>query len=307
MSRERPRNVAASVANRLLQRGRRTGEEHQFLLARYGLERLMYRLSESVARDRFVVKGALLFLVWADEPFRATRDLDLLAIREPSPQELLELFRSLCDMAVEEDGVVFDPASITVSEIREDQQYGGLRVTMRARLGKILIPIQVDIGFGDAVTPEPQAGAFPALLEFPAPVLRLYPRETVVAEKFEAMEQLGLLNSRMKDYYDLWVLARHYDFEGDLLRQAIRNTFRRRKTDLPKGEPEGLSEAYATNSTKTSQWAAFVRRARLRESQSELRELIKLLRQFLRPVVEAAGQSKEFGSHWPAGGPWRSK
>lgn len=189
------------MADRLLQRARQTGEEHQLLLTRFGLERLMYRLSESPARDRFVVKGALLFLVWAEEPFRATRDLDLLAVRKPSPQGLLELFRGLCDMAVTEDGLVFDPASIEVSEIREDQQYGGLRVTMRARLGKIVIPIQVDIGFGDAVTPEPKAGPFPVLLDFPPPILRLYPRETVVAEKFEAMEQLGLLNSRMKDYY----------------------------------------------------------------------------------------------------------
>ena len=305
MSRERPRNVAASVADRLLQRARRTGEEHQLLLARFGLERLMYRLSKSPARDRFVVKGALLFLVWADEPFRATRDLDLLATREPSPEGLLELFRGLCEAAVEDDGLVFDATTAEVTEIREDQQYGGLRVTMRARLGKMLIPIQVDIGFGDAVTPEPKAGQFPVLLDFPAPVLRLYPRETVVAEKFEAMEQLGLLNSRMKDYYDLWVLARHYAFDGRLLRQAIRNTFRRRKTDLPAGQPEGLSPAFANDPTKNAQWAAFVRRARLRESQSDLKELIGVLREFIMPVVEAARQQKEFASHWPVGGPWR--
>ena len=131
------------------------------------------------------------------------------------------MFRNLCEMAVENDGLVFDVTTTEVTEIREDQQYGGWRVTMRARLGKVLIPIQVDIGFGDAVTPEPQAGQFPVLLDCPAPVLRLYPRETVVAEKFEAMEQLGLLNSRMKDYFDLWVLARHYAFDGELLRQAI--------------------------------------------------------------------------------------
>jgi len=249
----------------------------------------------------------LLFLVWAEEPFRATRDLDLLAVREPSPQELLELFRGLCDLAVAEDGLVFDPATVEVSEIREDQQYGGLRVTMRARLGKIVIPIQVDIGFGDAVTPEPKAGPFPVLLDFPPPVLRLYPRETVVAEKFEAMEQLGLLNSRMKDYYDLWIVARQYAFDGELLCQAVRNTFRRRKTDLPAGEPEGLSEAYATDRAKNAQWTAFARRARLREGPRELKEAIELLRTFLLPVVETARQSKAFRSHWPAGGPWHPK
>lgn len=304
MRREGPRNVAASVANRLLQRSRRTGEDQQLLLTRYGSERLMYRLSASPAKDRFVVKGALLFLVWADAPFRATRDLDLFAMRKPSPEQLLALFRSLCGVAVEEDGLVFDPATVRVNEIREDQEYGGLRVTMRARVGKILIPIQVDIGFGDAITPAPQTGPFPVLLDFPAPMLRLYPRETVVAEKFEAMEQLGLVNSRMKDYYDLWVLARHYEFDGEVLRQAVQNTFRRRKTELPGGEPEGLSEAYATDPAKNAQWAAFVRRAFLRDSQSDLREVIRLLREFLLPVIKAASLNKRFEAHWPMGGPW---
>lgn len=307
MSRERPRNIAASVADPLLQRARQTGEEHQLLLTRFGLEHLMYRLSESPARDRFVVKGALLFLVWAEESFRATRDPDLLAMREPSPQELLELFRGLGDVTVVEDGLVFDPATVEVSEIREDQQYGGLRVTMRARLGKIVIPIQVDIGFGDAVTPEPKAGPFPVLLDFPPPILRLYPRETVVAEKFDAMEQLGLLNSRMKDYYDLWIVARQYAFDGELLCQAVRNTFRRRKTDFPAGEPEGLSEAYATDRAKNAQWAAFARRARLRAGPRGLKEAIELLRRFLLPVLEAARQNTAFSSHWPPGRHWHSR
>lgn len=303
----RPRHIALSVADRLLQRARRTGEDHQLLLARYGLERLMYRLSQSPGQERFVVKGALLFLVWAEEPFRATRDLDLLALREPSPEELAELFRSLCELAVEDDGLILDPASVEVTEIREDQQYGGLRVTMRARLGKILIPIQVDVGFGDAVTPEPESGPFPALLEFPAPVLRMYPRETVVSEKLEVMEQFGLLNSRMKDYYDLWVLARHYPFDGELLQRAIQNTFRRRKTDLPAAESEGLSEAYANNPTSNAQWKAFVRRAHLRDGQHELNEVVGLLREFLMPVVRAARRDSTFVSWWSAGGPWQSK
>jgi hypothetical protein len=210
-------------------------------------------------------------------------------------------------VAVQEDGLVLDPVTVAVSEIREDQQYGGLRVTMRARLGKMLIPIQVDIGFGDAVTPEPKAAPFPVLLDFPPPVLRLYPRETVVVEKFEAMEQLGLLNSRMKDYYDLWIMARHYAFDGELLRQAMSNTFRRRKTDLPAGEPEGLSAAYANDRAKNAQWTAFARRVRLRDGPRELKEAIGLLREFLLPVVEAARQGKAFGSHWPQGGPWQPK
>jgi len=178
---------------------------------------------------------------------------------------------------------------------------------MRARLGKIVIPIQVDIGFGDVVTPEPKAGSFPVLLDFPPPILRLYPRETVVAEKFETMEQLGLFNSRMKDYYDLWIVARQYNFDGELLCQAVRNTFRRRKTDFPAGEPEGLSDTYATDRAKNAQWAAFTRRARLRAGPRELKEAIELLRRFLLPVLETARQNTAFSSHWPPGGPWHSR
>lgn len=232
MNRDAPRDTVVSIAARLLRRSRETGEDHQVLLTRYGLERLMYRLGRSESASQFVVKGAMMFLVWHGTPLRVTRDLDLLATRQPTPDELRDLFRSLCRMSVEDDGVVFDEASVTVEEIREDQQYGGLRVTMRGRLGTIRLPIQVDVGFGDAVTPAPKLEPFPALLDFPPPVLRLYPRETTVAEKADAMVQLGLANSRMKDYYDLWVLMREFEFDGELLRKAIAATFSRRKTPL---------------------------------------------------------------------------
>jgi predicted nucleotidyltransferase component of viral defense system len=306
MSRERPTNLAASVADRLLQRTRKTGEDHQLLLTRYGLERLMYRLSRSEAADRFVVKGALVFLVWRDEPFRMTRDLDLMATLKPSAEQLLRLFRSLCRLKVEEDGVEFDEASIAVAEIREDQQYGGLRVTMRGRLGNIRIPIQVDIGFGDAMTPEPKVGPFPVLLDFPAPVLRLYSKETVVAEKAEAMVQLGLVNSRMKDYFDLWILLREFEFDGELLKMAIHATFNRRKTPIPSDVPEGLSDQFTEDRHKQSQWTAFLRRTHARKPDDIVfKTVVEGIRVFLVPPMLAAGKSESFSRKWPKGGPWQ--
>lgn len=306
MSRESPRNTAASVAARLLQRSRETGEDHQVLLTRYGLERLMYRLGRSESASRFVVKGAMMFLLWHDAPLRVTRDLDLLATRQPTPDQLLKLFRSLCRMTVEDDGVVFDEDSVAVHEIREDQPYGGLRVTMRGRLGNIRLPIQADVGFGDAVTPAPKREPFPVLLDFPPPVLHLYPKETVVAEKTEAMMQLGLANSRMKDYYDVWVLMRGFDYDGELLTQAVVATFARRKTALPTGVPPGLSDAFAGDRQKQTQWAAFLRRTHAQTpAETDFEAIVAQVRAFLLPLLLAAAQSDPFTGKWSKGGPWQ--
>lgn len=306
MSRASPRNTAASVAARLLQRSRETGEDHQVLLTRYGLERLMYRLGRSESATRFVVKGAMMFLVWHDAPLRVTRDLDLLAARQPTIDQLRELFRSLCRMKVEDDGVVFDEASVSVEEIREDQQYGGMRVSMRGRLENIRLPIQVDVGFGDAVTPAPKRGPFPVLLDFPPPVLRLYPRETVVAEKTEAMVQLGLVNSRMKDYYDVWVLMRGFEYDGELLKQAMVATFARRKTELPSGVPPGLSDEFANDRQKQAQWTAFLRRTHAKApTELDFSTAVGQVRGFLMPLLLAAAQSQPFARRWSKGGPWR--
>ena len=304
MNDKRAPDLAASIAARLRELSRRTGEDHQVLLTRYGLERLMYRLSRSGASDQFVVKGAMMFLVWHDQPFRVTRDLDLLATRQPTPDQLLALFRSLCRVSVEDDGVVFDEASVTVAEIREDQQYGGLRVIMRGLLGNIQLPIQVDIGFGDAVTPEPKLETFPALLDFPPPVLHLYPKETVVAEKAEAIVQLGLINTRMKDYFDIWILMEGFEFDGELLKNAVAATFTRRKTDLPSGIPPGLSEAFADDRQK--QWAAFLRRTHAsRPHDTDFKAVVARLRDFLLPLLLATGGPNPNVGKWPKGGPWR--
>jgi hypothetical protein len=208
-------HLAASVHQRLLNHARQTADEPQLVLVRYGLERLLYRLSQSPYADQFVVKGAMTFLVGADEPYRSTKDLDLMARKSLSAAELQAVFRALCGVRVADDGLVFLPDTVRVAEIREDNEYGGLRAKLEARLGKAKVPVQVDIGFGDAVTPKAQAADFPVLLDFPAPRLAVYPRETVVAEKFETMVRRGMLNSRMRDYYDLWALARKFEFDGE--------------------------------------------------------------------------------------------
>ncbi len=299
------RNISASVERRLLNLSRQSGEDFQYVLMRYGLERLMYRLSRSVYAKEFVVKGAMLLRVWTGEQYRPTKDLDLLAILDKSPEELDQIFRDVCTLTVEDDGLVFRSETIRVRQIREDNVYGGMRVTLESRLGKIRIPLQVDIGFGDAVTPEAQQEEFPTLLDFPAPILLTYPRETAIAEKFEAIVNLGLTNSRMKDYYDIWLLSQKFDFDGANLVRAMEATFRRRRAVLPKELPSGLSIEFVSDAGKLSQWDAFVRRSRLDTKEIDLERVVKVIADFMMPPSIAAAEGKAFLLRWPPGGFWQ--
>ena len=192
-------------------------EDFSIVLTRYGLERLLYRLSQSAHRDRFVLKGAMLFQLWSGHPHRPTRDLDLLGHGSPDPERFEGIFRDICRQNVEDDGLEFQSDSVRAESMKEDEEYQGLRLKLVSRLGNARIPIQIDIGFGDAVTPEPDEVIYPTLLDGPAPTLKAYPRETVVAEKFQAMVMLGIANSRMKDFYDLWILMRQFEFSGPAL------------------------------------------------------------------------------------------
>jgi hypothetical protein len=275
------------------------------VLTRYVIERLLYRLSRSEHASQFVLKGAMLFRLWADQPHRPTRDLDLLGKGEPSPELLAQVFRDVCGVSVEDDGLTFDPDSVTAGRIREDQEYEGVRVECRAHLGQARINLQVDVGFGDAVSPRPSEITYPVLLDFPAPVLRAYPRQAVVAEKFQAMVALGLGNSRMKDFFDLWVLARGFAFDGPSLAGAIRATFRRRRTILPAEPPLALTPAFGTDAAKTRQWAAFLKRSKLDASGAGLEEVCAFLNGFLMPPTLALAAGEEWTKDWPPGGPWR--
>lgn len=257
------RNLAASIRQRLLDRARACGEDFQLLLDRYAVERLLYRLSISDVRDEFLLKGALLFTLWFNAPHRPTRDADFLGYGARDAQALAETVRRICAIQCE-DGIAYNPDSIKVVEIREHANYQDLRVTLRADLDNARCIVQLDIGYGDAVTPGPVDIKFPGLLDdLPAAALHAYPRETVFAEKLEAIAQLGVANSRMKDYFDLWALAREGAMDRHELAKAIAATFSRRGTPLPTSMPTGLTATFSNDAQKQRQWNAFVGRNRL--------------------------------------------
>jgi predicted nucleotidyltransferase component of viral defense system len=291
------RNVGASVRARLLDRARAQKADFQILLTRYALERLLYRLSVSDQRERFVLKGAMLFATWQDDPFRPTRDLDLLGHGDADPAAVVESIRAICSVAVPDDGVIFDVAAIEAAPIRDEAEYAGVRVRTGATIAGARLPIQIDVGFGDAVTPEPVEIEYPVLLEAPAPVLRAYPPETVVAEKLEAIVSLGVANSRMKDFYDLWMIAQTFTFEGAVLANAVQQTFDRRRTSWPEQTPSGLGEAFANE--RDAQWRAFLTRDRLAVAPASLIQVNEDLRTFLQPVLE-----RQQLASWSPGGPW---
>ena len=252
------RNLAASVRARLLNRARETRQDFNLILTRYALERLLYRLSISPHADQFLLKGALLFDLWFDVPHRPTRDADFLGLGSAELPHLETIFKDVC-MMDSEDGMMFRLDTVQAAEIRKEANYAGVRVTLLGLIDSARCPVQIDIGFGDAVTPGPEEVRYPVMLpDFQAPKLRVYPRYTVVAEKLEAMAALGIANSRMKDFFDLWILSRYTDFDGDTLRRAIRATFDRRKTELPPGVPFGLTDGFARDTRKQMQWQAFL-------------------------------------------------
>ena len=255
---DRPRTIGASVRQRLLNLAHARGQPMELLLTRYALERLLHRLSLSPHRERFVLKGAMLLATWFDEPHRATRDVDLLGFGDPAHDALLGTFREI--LAIElDDGVSFDLEGLRIEAIREEVEYGGSRLRTTAALAGARIPITVDIGFGDAVEPGVEDIDLPVLLDMPSPHLRAYPPETVIAEKLHAMVALGRANSRMKDYYDVWMLTSAVEFEPERLRRAIVATFARRNTVIPAMVPDGLSDAFAADAGKQRQWEAFAR------------------------------------------------
>jgi hypothetical protein len=297
-----PRNVAASVRSRLLNKARAGKLDFNLLLTRYALERILYRLSISGQQGQFLLKGALLFDLWFDIPHRPTHDVDLLGFGSAEIPHLENLFREISQIEAD-DGVVFQADTVKAAEIRKAANYSGVRVTMLGLLDGARCPVQIDIGFGDAVTPGPEDALYPVILDgMPQPQLRVYPRYTVVAEKLEAMVSLGILNSRMKDYFDLWILSRHSDFEGAVLTKAIHATFERRDTGIPGGTPLGLTDEFAQDDQKNKQWRAFQRKNALEPM--ALAEVIDGLRQFLLPVLTALVTGEGFGLQWRSGVGW---
>jgi hypothetical protein len=304
MKRDGPRNIVASIQARLVQRSHELDIEHQLTLARFGCERLLYRLSQSEFGDQFILKGAALLLVWLGETTRPTKDVDLLGFGDTSADALKRVFVELCQFQAPEDGLTLVAESVRVEPIRAGQEYGGIRVTLLAMLGNIRIPLQVDIGVGDAVVPSPETIDYPGLLDLPRARLRAYKPETSIAEKTEAMVRLGLANSRMKDFFDVRSLAMSRPFGGDILCLAIRSTFERRQTPLPSESPLALTDEFATDVQKGRQWDAFVGRIR-GAAHTDFSTVIRGLRAFLWPALEAAATSEPWHREWEPGGPWK--
>jgi hypothetical protein len=246
----------------------------------------------------------MLFALWTGRMHRPTRDLDLLGFGESSATALQAVFRALASVADSEDGLDFAADTITVEPIREDQEYGGQRVRLEVQLANARVALQIDVGFGDAITPAPETVVFPTLLATPAPHLRAYPKETVVAEKLQAMVHLGMANSRMKDFHDLGVLAREFSFAGPVLRDAIAATFARRETAVPADVPVALTETFARDEVKRKQWAAFLKRSGLTDRGGELEEIIAELARFLLPPMSAVARDEAFALIWTPAGPW---
>jgi predicted nucleotidyltransferase component of viral defense system len=273
------RNTGASVRARLLSKARADGLDFSWVLTRYALERLLYRLSVSSHRDNFLLKGALLFDLWFDVPLRPTRDIDLLGFGLAELPHLTGVFEALCQLDVD-DGIRFDGATIEAQEIRKEANYAGIRLTLLAWIDSAKCSVQVDVGYGDAVTPAPEMADYPVMLEgFAAPRLRVYPRYTVVAEKLDAIVSLGMANSRMKDYFDLWVLLNRCELDPQILHQAVNATMARRRTVVPTGLPLGLSDEFMADVQKNAQWNAFIKRNALQAP--SLSETVASLRQSL--------------------------
>jgi predicted nucleotidyltransferase component of viral defense system len=284
-----PKNLGASVRARLLTLSRANGQTFDLVLVRFALERLLYRLSQSPHADRFVVKGAMLLMTWLATPHRATRDLDLLGFGDPNPDDMLTTFRDILDQTGK-DGVTFDIGALRVERIREEITYGGLRLRTTANIGGARVTVVIDIGFGDALDPDAETVDYPVLLDLPAPRLRAYAKETVIAEKFHAMVVLGRTNTRMKDFYDIWVLRRTFAFDDDRLSRAIAATFERRGTAIPTEAPDALSAAFAQDAQKQTQWRAFV--AGVAIAAGPLDVVIADLAAFLMPHARAAAAKK---------------
>lgn len=296
------KNVPASVMARLRNEAVRRKADVNQVLTRYVLERLLYRIAASKHADQFILKGAFVYVAWLDaDSFRPTGDLDLLGSGENSPHALAKTFAEIIKADAHEDGLIFDEQTIAAEPIREGQRYEGVRVSMTARLGSANIPALIDIGFGDAVTPKAKELTFPALLDAPAPKIRAYPKETVVAEKLEAMVSIGRRTSRMKDFYDILALSRLFPFSGLSTAKAIKATFERRGTSIPDSPPLALQDAFGADRETQAQWLAFTTRNPLLIDLPDLPNVLAEIRMFVMPPANAAARCERFNKRWKKG------
>jgi len=301
--REKGKNTAASIRARLLALAQSKGEDYQRVLGRYAIERFLYRLGRSPYRDKFALKGAALFTLWTGHTHRPTKDLDLLGRGSSIIGEVEQTIRAICEIQ-EEDGLVFDSESVEGTKIKDDDEYDGVRIKLHAELAGARIPMQIDIGFGDAVYPEPELASFPVLLPMEAPLIRAYPREASIAEKFHAMVVLDIRNSRMKDFYDIWFMANTWTFDMASLCNAILASFERRRSAIPTGIPLALKDDFLNDPRKKQQWIAFVSRLNPADKAPSLEEVGAILRTFLLPCISDDSLTKAEIRSWTPNQGW---
>ncbi|MCL2207057.1 MAG: nucleotidyl transferase AbiEii/AbiGii toxin family protein [Fibromonadales bacterium] len=284
MSQEK--SIAHVIFYQLRSKAKANNEDFPLLLARYGMERLLYRLSISSHSERFILKGASMFLVWKGQSYRVTKDADFLGLGNPDIEQLADTFRNICSIEFPDDGMVYLPETLKAEKISEAREYEGVQIKLIGLLNEARITLQIDVGFGDIITPAPESVEYPTLLNAPPPLLKAYTQYTLIAEKFEAMVDLGLTNSRMKDFYDIWLLSKLFPFKGDVLQKALKNTFKRRGTAFQKSMPLTFTSDFYDNSQKLTQWKAFVNKAKLKVSAGNLASVITEISAFLTPVIQ---------------------
>jgi len=298
------KNTAASVHQRLLNKAKETSSPFNELLQHFAIERFIYRLSRSPYTDRFILKGALMFSVWTGPGSRPTMDIDLLGIIGNSPKVIVAAVKDACRIDVEADGMTYNAETVTAVRISEDAEYKGVRTRIQGSLGNARVSLQIDIGFGDIIVPGPVKIAYPTLLKFPAPELKGYTMESTIAEKFQAIVKLGILNSRMKDFFDIWTLSRTFDFRGEILAEALEKTFENRNTPI-NIEPVAFNPSFWQDEDKRVQWQGFIRKAKLANAPETFEEVAESVKLFLLPLVASLAERQTFQGVWTAPGPWQ--
>jgi len=298
------KNTAASVHRRLLNKAKDTTRPFNEIMQHFAIERFIYRLSKSPHADRFLLKGALMFLAWTGPESRPTMDIDFLGKLDNSLEVIAAVVKDACKMEVEPDGMVFHSETVTAAKITEGADYDGVRCRVRGSLAKVRISLQIDIGFGDVIVPGPCKVAYPALLDFPPPELNGYTKESTIAEKFQAMVKLGVLNSRMKDFYDIWFLSRMFDFRGETLAEAIEKTFENRNTPITVN-PTVFDLFFTKDKDKKVQWLGFIKKAKLTDAPESFEDVAAAIKVFLEPIAASIVERQTFHAIWTPPGPWR--
>ncbi len=304
MTKRKVTDVAASVRARLLASAKESGKPFQEVLQYFVMERFLHRLSKSSYVERLVLKGGLMLSAWKAPLSRPTKDMDFLAHMSNEPDSIAAVVREICDTPDNADGLHYDTSNLQAVAIKEDADYPGVRVTFLAYLQQAKIHMQIDVGFGDVVIPRPVKISYPTILGHEAPEIRGYPREATVAEKYEAMVKLGQLNSRIRDFFDVWLLSRQFDFDGQLLSHAMRETFANRGTEIDT-DPVALKPEFSTDSVKQSQWRGFCRKSRIGIAPASLQEVCDAISEFLLPVATSLRAGQEFEQTWIPSGPWK--